>query len=67
MVRRDDEVVSDAKELEMERCLPNEAELVWSEAVAEPGQGLEMLVKSAPNSICSLGVFLSNCIRMCTS
>lgn len=56
MVLPDGEVVSDAKDLEIEKCLPNTAELAWSEAHAEPGQEVEMQLTSAPNSLCSLGV-----------
>ncbi|XP_063886499.1 pregnancy zone protein-like [Scylla paramamosain] len=56
MVRPDGEVVSDAKEVKMERCLLNQVDMVWSETMTQPGQGVEMKLSSAPNSLCSLGM-----------
>lgn len=56
LVRPDGEVVADARDIKVQKCLPNKAELAWSQDVAEPGEEVEMRLTSAPNSLCSLGV-----------
>lgn len=63
LVLPDGEVVADVRDVKIQKCLPNKAELAWSEAVAEPGQDVELRLTSAPNSLCSLGVcvYFSSC------
>ncbi|KAK4317436.1 hypothetical protein Pmani_011444 [Petrolisthes manimaculis] len=56
MVRRDGEVVSDVRELKVEPCLANRAELSWSHSKLQPGEVAQLKLKAAPNSLCSLGV-----------
>lgn len=53
--RADDEVVSDVRELEVERCLGNNVTLGWSKEKAQPGEAASFTLNSEPNSVCSLG------------
>ncbi|XP_071524048.1 murinoglobulin-2-like isoform X2 [Panulirus ornatus] len=54
--REDGEVVSDIRELEVEKCLNNDVSLSWSVAQAQPGAQASLFIYSEPNSVCSLGV-----------
>ncbi|XP_071524396.1 alpha-1-inhibitor 3-like [Panulirus ornatus] len=54
--REDGEVVSDVRELEVEKCLNNDVSLTWSVAQAQPGAQASLALTSEPNSLCSLGV-----------
>lgn len=58
MLRPDGEVVADVADIKIQKCLPNKAELAWSEAVAQPGEEVDLQLTSAPNSLCSLGIYL---------
>ncbi|XP_042877953.1 alpha-2-macroglobulin-like isoform X5 [Penaeus japonicus] len=54
--RPDGEVVSDTQILEIEKCLENDVNLVWSSAKVQPGEQATLDLSAAPQSICSLGV-----------
>ncbi|XP_071524049.1 alpha-1-inhibitor 3-like [Panulirus ornatus] len=54
--RDDGEVVSDVRELKVEKCLENTVNLTWSLAQAQPGEQASLSLASEPNSVCSLGV-----------
>lgn len=53
--RPDGEVVSDTQILEIEKCLENDVNLVWSSAKVQPGEQATLDLSAAPQSICSLG------------
>ncbi|XP_063596598.1 alpha-1-inhibitor 3-like [Penaeus indicus] len=54
--RDDGEVVSDAAELKLERCLDIAANLSFSARQALPGGETTVALSSEPNAICSVGV-----------
>ncbi|XP_069174260.1 alpha-1-inhibitor 3-like [Procambarus clarkii] len=54
--RRDGEVVSDARELRVAKCLGNPVTLAWTATDAQPGDTTTFTLSSEPNSLCSLGV-----------
>nr|XP_045600836.1 alpha-1-inhibitor 3-like [Procambarus clarkii] len=54
--RRDGEVVSDARELRVAKCLGNPVTLAWAATDAQPGDTTTFSLSSEPNSLCSLGV-----------
>ncbi|XP_042880594.1 alpha-1-inhibitor 3-like [Penaeus japonicus] len=54
--RDDGEVVSDARELEVDKCLPYASALSWSAAQGEPGGETKLTLVAEPNAVCSLGV-----------
>ncbi|KAG7168999.1 Alpha-2-macroglobulin-like 9, partial [Homarus americanus] len=54
--REDGEVVSDARDLEVERCLGSEVRLEWREDSTQPGALTALSLSSRPHSLCSLGV-----------
>ncbi|XP_071524073.1 alpha-1-inhibitor 3-like [Panulirus ornatus] len=55
-VREDGEVVSDIRELKVDKCLPNTVDLSWSVQQTQPKEQATLTLASGPNSICSLGV-----------
>ncbi|XP_047484789.1 alpha-2-macroglobulin-like isoform X4 [Penaeus chinensis] len=54
--RPDGEVVSDTQIFDIEKCLDNDVNLVWSAARVQPGEQATLDLSAAPQSICSLGV-----------
>lgn len=54
--RPDGEVVSDTQIFDIEKCLDNDVNLVWSAARVQPGERATLDLSAAPQSICSLGV-----------
>ncbi|XP_064089812.1 alpha-1-inhibitor 3-like [Macrobrachium nipponense] len=55
-IRDDGEVVSDVKEMTVEKCLPNKVDFTWSTNRTQPGETASLKLASAPDSICSYGV-----------
>ncbi|KAG7156137.1 Pregnancy zone protein-like 3 [Homarus americanus] len=55
-IREDGEVVSDTRELEVEKCLVNRVNLTLTADVARPGAVAMVDLVSPPYSLCSLGV-----------
>lgn len=53
--RPDGEVVSDTQIFDIEKCLDNDVNLVWSAARVQPGERATLDLSAAPQSICSLG------------
>ncbi|ROT60844.1 alpha-2-macroglobulin [Penaeus vannamei] len=54
--REDGEVVSDTRELEVERCTTSKSSLTWSAAEGEPGEEVKLALVGEPDAVCSLGV-----------
>lgn len=54
-IREDGEVVSDTRELEVDKCLSTTVDLSWSEQQTQPKEQATLKLESEPNSICSLG------------
>ncbi|KAK4311143.1 hypothetical protein Pmani_017345 [Petrolisthes manimaculis] len=54
--RADGEVVSDNRELKVEKCLPHQVNLQWSTPNTQPGQPATLTLTSQPEAVCSLGV-----------
>ncbi|XP_042229017.1 alpha-2-macroglobulin-P-like isoform X2 [Homarus americanus] len=54
--RQDGEIVSDARELTVEKCLANPVDLTWGATEVQPGDNAVFTLSSEPNSLCSLGV-----------
>ncbi|XP_068236210.1 alpha-1-inhibitor 3-like [Palaemon carinicauda] len=54
--REDGEVVSDAREIEIEKCLRNSADINWEVKRAQPGEDTSVSLSSKPNSVCGIGV-----------
>ncbi|XP_063849335.1 alpha-2-macroglobulin-like [Scylla paramamosain] len=54
--RADGEVVSDMRELEVDRCLANNVSMSWSTKKAQPGEAASFTLSGEPNSVCSVGV-----------
>nr|AYV97196.1 alpha-2 macroglobulin [Portunus trituberculatus] len=54
--RADGEVVSDMRELEVDRCLANNVSMSWSTKKAQPGETASFTLNGEPNSVCSVGV-----------
>ncbi|KAK4318979.1 hypothetical protein Pmani_010066 [Petrolisthes manimaculis] len=54
--RADGEVVSDNRELKVEKCLPHQVNLQWSTPNTQPGQPATLTLTSLPEAVCSLGV-----------
>ncbi|XP_063614627.1 murinoglobulin-2-like [Penaeus indicus] len=54
--RPDGEIVSDTQIFDIEKCLDNDVNLVWSAARVQPGEQATLDLSAAPQSICSLGV-----------
>lgn len=54
--REDGEVVSDTRELEVERCSPSKSSLAWSAAQGEPGEEAKLTLVGEPGAVCSLGM-----------
>ncbi|ROT85734.1 alpha2 macroglobulin isoform 2 [Penaeus vannamei] len=52
--RPDGEVVSDTQIFDIEKCLDNDVNLVWSAARVQPGERATLDLSAAPQSICSL-------------
>ncbi|KAK3876687.1 hypothetical protein Pcinc_018566 [Petrolisthes cinctipes] len=55
-IRADGEVVSDTRELKVEKCLPHQVNLQWSTPNTRPGQPATLTLTSLPEAVCSLGV-----------
>ncbi|XP_064089811.1 alpha-1-inhibitor 3-like [Macrobrachium nipponense] len=55
-IKDDGELVSDAKEMTVEKCLPNKVDFSWSTNRTQPGDSASLTLVSAPDSICSYGV-----------
>ncbi|KAK4303730.1 hypothetical protein Pmani_024278 [Petrolisthes manimaculis] len=54
--RADGEVVSDNRELKVEKCLPHQVTLDWSTPKSQPGEPATITLTSLPQAVCSLGV-----------
>ncbi|KAK3848744.1 hypothetical protein Pcinc_044478, partial [Petrolisthes cinctipes] len=54
--RADGEVVSDNRELKVEKCLPHQVTLNWSTPKSQPGEPATITLTSLPEAVCSLGV-----------
>ncbi|XP_042222119.1 alpha-1-inhibitor 3-like [Homarus americanus] len=54
--RADGEMVTDTRELEVDKCLPNTVDLSWSEEQAQPGELTTLSLSGAPRSLCSFSV-----------
>ncbi|XP_064093307.1 alpha-1-inhibitor 3-like isoform X2 [Macrobrachium nipponense] len=54
--REDGEVVSDARQIKIEKCLRNSADIEWKVKKAQPGDVTSLSLSSKPNSVCGLGV-----------
>lgn len=54
--REDGEVVSDTRELEVERCTTSKSSLTWSAAEGEPGEEVKLALVGEPEAVCSLGL-----------
>lgn len=54
--RADGEVVSDMRELDVDRCLGNNVSMSWSTKKAQPGEEAFFTLNGEPNSVCSVGV-----------
>nr|XP_053636062.1 alpha-1-inhibitor 3-like [Cherax quadricarinatus] len=54
--RMDGEVVSDARELKIEKCLAYPVALTWQVPQVQPGDLTMFTLSAEPNSLCSLGV-----------
>ncbi|KAK4324552.1 hypothetical protein Pmani_004827 [Petrolisthes manimaculis] len=55
-IRADGEVVSDTRELKVEKCLPHQVNLQWSTPNTQPGHPATLTLTSLPEAVCSLGV-----------
>ncbi|XP_068249990.1 alpha-1-inhibitor 3-like [Palaemon carinicauda] len=55
-IKDDGEVVSDVKEMTVQKCLPIKVDFVWSTNRTQPGDTASLKLTSAPDSICSYGV-----------
>ena len=62
----DGEVVSDLRELEVDRCLATNITLGWSSPKVQLGEGASFTLNSQPNSICSLGELCGVRRKSCT-
>lgn len=54
--REDGEIVSDAQEFTVEKCLDHKVELSWPTNTVEQGTKLPLTLTAEPNSLCSLGI-----------
>ncbi|XP_068250438.1 alpha-1-inhibitor 3-like [Palaemon carinicauda] len=55
-IRGDGEVVSDVRNITVEKCLPNKVDFAWFTNRAQPGLANSFTITTTPGSICSYGV-----------
>ena len=60
-MRKDGEVVSDHRDVDITECLRNSVTMTWGQEKGQPGDDTQLNVEAEPLSLCSIGKLHDNC------